>query len=186
MFIYQNFYNFYPPLIKTRRYKMLIKICKSSYNGINLIYMLLALPQNFNLYRLLTLFTLSASTWYFYKKLFIKNVGILVNNLHQSYNYWLIRQSLNYFSTVEKSYTNLHGLNVKPISTNYVQNIKIINFTFKKKVLNKTVINILYNVLSIWSPYLNKINMTYSFLFITNICYFMFAYNFYYFKVYNY
>lgn len=97
-----------------------------------------------------------------------------------------MKQSLNYFLKDNRSYTIFHGLNTKPISANYVKNIKIINFAFKKKVLNKTIISILYNVLSVWTPYLNRFNITYSFLFVTDICYLMFAYNFYYFKVYNY
>merc|ERR1712196_579712 len=89
VFVYQNYYNYYTSLLRTRRYRMLIKVCKSTYNSAHLIFTILSIPISFNIYQLINLFSLSLSTFYFYKKLFIKNVGVLVNNLHHSYNFWV-------------------------------------------------------------------------------------------------
>ena len=165
---------------------MLIRLNKSLYNWTNLVFLLLNLPRLFSFIRILNLSILNMSTWHFYKKLFINNVGILINNLHKSYEYWLIRQSLNFFSSKNTNYVRVHT-NIKGvISHKYAKNVKLINFSFKKKLLNKTIILILYHLLTIWGVYTNQINITYSFIFIVNLHYFMIAYNLYYFKVYNY
>jgi hypothetical protein len=113
-------------------------------------------------------------------------VGILINNLHKSYEYWLIRQSLNFFSSKNTNYERVHTKIKGVISHKYAKNVKLINFSFKKKLLNKTIMLILYHLLTIWGVYTNQINITYSFIFIVNLHYFMIAYNLYYFKVYNY
>jgi len=73
-----------------------------------------------------------------------------VNNLHKSYEYWLIKQSLNLFSTKNTDYVNIHVSHKGTISYKYAKNIKLINFAFKKKLLNKTVILILYHLLTAW------------------------------------
>ena len=165
---------------------MLIRLNKSFYNWANLIFLLLNLPQYLSFIKILSINILNMSTWRFYKKLFIHNVGILINNLHKSYEYWLIKQTLTFFKTSSLDYIKVHTTGKGLTSYQYTKNIKLINFAFKKKLLNKTVISILYHLLTIWGGYTNQINITYSFIHITNLHYFMIAYNLYYFKVYNY
>jgi hypothetical protein len=125
------------------------------------------------------------SIWSFYKKPFIKNKGILLNNLHKSYEYWFVKTNVNLIDK-EEFRIKLHSLSANKTDTSYFKNIKIINWSFKKYRLNQLIIIMIRYLLNVWGSYTNQFIITHSFINVKDVFYFMIAYNRYYFRVYNY
>merc|ERR1712146_683996 len=86
-FVYQNLITLYPSIIKTRRYKMFIKLHSLPHIWFKIQMLTLKNTQRTNFIGLLSIFYLRYSIWFFYQNIFFKNIGLLTNNLHKSYEY---------------------------------------------------------------------------------------------------
>lgn len=178
----QNFSNLSILLSKSRRVKALVKLLSLPTFLTNLFSYTYFKVNSYVVNSAVKPFYLINYLFNFYKKLIIRDKGLITNNITKSYNYTVIFFTQKY----------LNNKNIKLTSksnkcfSNYILPIKVINFSLKNHKLKKLYIYILLFLLSYNLTYLNCLNIFCSYLYKPyNLNFFIF-YNNYYLKIYNY
>jgi hypothetical protein len=175
-------------VIRTRRYRLLLKLKFTPFLvGLTYSKLLLTLVKTAtanNLFFLdnLQRYYLESNLWFFYKHNLYNSSGLVLNNTHKSYNYWIVRSKYNllFLDKITQFYKV-----IKPLH-HYTKHVRVIHFAVTKYVLKRSFIFTLRLLLKLHTPYLNKDCLTYNFLIISNLHDFLLFYNFYYFKIHNY
>jgi hypothetical protein len=130
----------------------------------------------------LSYYYLDSNVWHFYKNLTLKNNGSLTNNLSLSLTSKTLFDSISNLSQPK----TLWWTRLKTRSKlYYLKEIRLLPFALKKNVFNSIVFLILFTLVQPITCFLQRTNMTYSFLFISNNINLFTFYSYFYFKVYN-
>lgn len=178
----------YPIIVKTRRYRSLLKLYLTPLL-ITQFFKVLTCYKNYVLYAsslghimLLSKYFLDANLWYFLNNTIFKNSGLISNNIEKSY-------AFNTLSTYHRFFRDTISSSVEyPHSTilTYVRHIKIIPFSVNKNIFKKNIIYILYVFIKSSFSFINNLNISYSFMFLSRDFNLYIFYCYYYFKVHNY
>ena len=186
--ICQNFNNFYKNVVRTRRYKSLLKYYYSPFLFSKLLNVLITTNpvsnykhNNIYLNNLKLLYQFNM-VWYLYNTSWLGNKGFLTNNISYSYSFQHLYIQLKLLSL---STTNFLFLPINGYS-HYLKSIKISYFFIKNKNLSVLFFVALLIIFKFVSPYFNIKNITYSFITLSKSIYFFILNNNYYFKLHNY
>lgn len=175
-------------LIKTRRYKALIKFYFTPFIIVFVYNNLYKTMENRVLFptclylQKLKKFYMNDNIWFFLRTFIYKNSGLLTNNINKSYIFWMIYISHGVIFFKSKHLLTIFSSNTKL----YSKHIKIAPVALQKKSLQKVILFILLIFFKHYLPYINNFRMSYGFFFINNEFNFYLFYNLYYFKVHNY
>ena len=184
----QNSYIFNLFILKTRRYRSLIKL-KFVPFLISLTYqkVLISLLKSISINNLpfineLQKYYLETNIWFSYKYNIGNNLGLISNNIHRSYNFWMIKNIYNFFF-----FNKIIPVGKRSIPfRSYVKHIRLIQFSITKYALKQSFIFTLKILLKLYTSYNNRGYSICSFILINHLYDFFLFYNFYYFKVHNY
>lgn len=173
---------------KTRRYRALLKfynvplVVLYSINKLFFYEKPLMLLSNRAYITELKAFFLKDNIWYFYRNIIYKNLGLITSNLHKSYTFWSLQFSDNLAFQNLPNYGISYPTNIK----DYTKHIKALHFPVHKKFFKKLILYYVAFLLKSFIPFSNSINLSHCYLIISNDFSFIWFYNFYYFKIYNY
>jgi hypothetical protein len=186
--LYQNFNTAYPFFIKTRRSTSLRKMYQSPFHFNYLFKKLLNSTFLFSVYLqsttnlFLSYYYLDSNVWHFYRNLTFKNSGSLTNNISLS----LVSKTLfdNILSLSQPKISSWTRLKTQS-KLYYLKEVRLLPFALKKNTFNSVVFLILFVLAQPLTSFLQRTNLTYSFLFISNNINLFTFYSYFYFKVYN-
>jgi len=183
-FFIQNLQCFYPKLIKTRRYKSMLKFILAP----KLFCLLVDSCVYFHSLSRFSFLFLTKSTFFtkqvflLYKSLVTKDLGLLTNTVTRSYTHWCLRLHLEFL--LQTPSTNIFNQSVNLVE--YSTSIQVVGYSLKKKTFSQIMMYILFNFVKLNSSFLNYFLITNSYIAISREFSFIYFYNFFYFKIYNY
>lgn len=184
----QNSYALNLFVVKTRRYRSFLKLkfipllVGLTFNKLLTTLVKYTTTANLIFLNELQKYYLETNLWFFYKYSLYNNSGLIPNNIHKSYNFWMIKNNYNllFLSAVVQPPKIIQDLR------HYTKHIRLIHFAIPRYLLRRSFIFILNILLKFNMPYINNIYNTYNFLIISHLYDFFLFYNFYYFKIHNY
>lgn len=185
-FVLQNFKNYYPFLIKTPRYYMMVKALNTDLLSIfikthiywNFLQKNLSLLPSFFKTLFNTQFT--KTFWIFFKKIISKKMGLCSNNFFKSCLF-------HTFNGIEVKNVKLKQFKLKYGSdiSFFSKPIQTLNFSFQKKIYNTFIFFIKNILIENYYTHLNFYKLMYGFIFFkSNFIIYPFLNN-YYFKIRN-
>lgn len=180
-------FNYSNSLIKTRRYRAFIKMNFSPFLFLWLYQVVFRAMSSFTLpkpllyIRDLQRIYLEKNLWTFYKKIVYNNTGLLLNNITKSYTF----KSIN-FQVDALSFLNPPRLKLQLKPINYVKHVKVVPVSIQKFFFKKLIMFVLLSLLRLGHSYINYMNFSTSYVYITPNLNLLWIYNKYYFKVHNY
>lgn len=188
LILIQNNYIFNLKIRKTRRYRSLIKLYFTPWISI-LSYNELFYIMYHNIYQESSLYLIELkkffqkdNIWYYYRNIIFANSGLITSNITKSYTYWNIKLVYNFIFNKKR----LPGSIFKTDLCYYTKFIRILPFSIKKKSFKQIIIYMFKNLLRLYLPFKNCINISYCFILVNNEFNFFWLLNFYYFKIHNY
>lgn len=184
----QNTSHVYVVIVKTRRYRSLLKLYVTPFLIVN-IFSRLIFSKNHVLYvsssnylMFLSKYFLDSNLWYFLSNITFNNSGLILNNIEKSYTFYTLSRYLKFISKRSDSNPSYFKFSI----LSYVKHIKIIPFSLNKNIFKKNIIYILYTFIKFNFSFINNLNISYSFLFLSKDFNLYLFYCYYYFKVHNY
>lgn len=183
-FFIQNLQHFYPKLLKTRRYKSMLKFaltpklfCLLVENSI----FFCSLNKFSFLFLTKPVFFLK-QVFFLYKSLLFKDLGLATSTLIRSYSYWCIKSHLGFLLKTPTKTTVNQNTNL----TEYSTGIQFVGYALKKKTFSKIIMYILFNFIKLNPTFLNRFSINKGYVCISGEFNFLYFYNFFYFKIHNY
>jgi hypothetical protein len=184
----QNNYTFNLVVVKTRRYRALLKLYSTPFIALTLhkqlVLMSRLVPTTESIPVLINIksYYMKDNLWFFYRSIIYSNSGLLSNNISTSYTYKTLKCSYSFI--FNKKFTNTSSLKVP--SPAYAKHFQILPISVQKFSFKKMFLFVLFNLLLLNKAYSNCINISYGFLILPTSFRLLWFYNFYYYKVHNY
>lgn len=124
----------------------------------------------------------SKHIFYLFTRIIIKDAGLLTSNISKSYSYWSLKTYINLFLRAKNTLIPNKSSNLILYSTP----LQLLNYSFKKKTFNKTLMYFLFSFIKTNTSFINNFPLTCSYIFTPKEVSFLYFYNLFYFKIYNY